>query len=368
MANYEAKMEKRRKLDMAHYFLLFLLIVGLFFCYRILQPYLNPVFFALILAALSGPLYQWMGKQTRGRQNLAAFLMCVLLTLVIVIPLIILFLVIINQGIQSFVAINAWIDAGNIERLQESSFVSNVITMVGPYLPDNTIATLDLKSAAVKTSSGAGKTLVSQGGLLIGNISSLIVKFFLMIFVFFFALKDQDKFYEYIWHLSPLSSRHEAILMQKIKDVARSALLGSLVTSLGQGVAGGIAFAICGLPGFFWGAIMAFASLIPVVGTALIWIPAAVYLLISGSIGLGVFMIIWSVVVVGMIDNIVRPMFMKGGAGMSTVIIFFAILGGLNYFGLAGLIYGPLLVGITMVLLYIYDLEFNDFLNDQDRA
>ncbi|MDY6903267.1 MAG: AI-2E family transporter [Thermodesulfobacteriota bacterium] len=361
------KPQKVEKFNMAHYFLLFLLIVSLFFCYRILKPYLNPIFFALILAALSGPVYQWIEKGTKGRKNLAALLSCALLTMVIIVPFLFLLLVIINQGIQSFTAISAWIAAGNLERLQETPLIASVLTWTRQYVPDHVMADLDLKTAAVKASSAAGKTLVSHGGQFIGNISVVIAKFMLMIFVFFFVLKDQDKLYEYLRHLSPLSSKHEAILMQKIKDVAKSALLGSLVTALAQGAAGGIAFAICGLPGFFWGAMMAFSSLIPMVGTALIWVPAAAYLFISGSWGFGVFMVVWSVVVVGMLDNFLRPLFMKGGAGMSTVIIFFAILGGINYFGLPGLIYGPLIVGITMVLLYIYDLEFSEFLNDQDR-
>ncbi|MCK5097751.1 MAG: AI-2E family transporter, partial [Desulfobacteraceae bacterium] len=87
----------------------------------------------------------------------------------------------------------------------------------------------------------------------------------------------------------------------------------------------------------------------------------------AGSIKSGVFMIIWSVVVVGMIDNFVRPLFMSGSANMSTVVIFFSILGGLNFFGFAGLLYGPLIFGITMVLFYIYELEFTEFLDNQDK-
>jgi predicted PurR-regulated permease PerM len=113
---------------------------------------------------------------------------------------------------------------------------------------------------------------------------------------------------------------------------------------------------------------MAFASLIPLVGTALIWVPAAGYLFISGEWGYGIFMVTWCAVVVGMIDNFVRPLFMQGAADMSTLLIFFAILGGINYFGLIGLLYGPLIFGLAMVFLHIYNLEFGSFLNNQDRS
>jgi len=217
-------------------------------------------------------------------------------------------------------------------------------------------------------SSSIGKALLDQGGHFVGNMTSLIGKFFLMIFVFFFVVRDEKKILDAILHLSPLSSSHEKEVLGKIKTVARSALLGTLVTAVAQGVAGGLAFWIAGLPGLFWGMVMAFSSLIPIVGTALIWVPAAGYLFLSGQWGYAVFMILWCAIVVGMIDNFVRPLFMKGSAGMSTLLIFFSILGGINYFGVIGLLYGPLLFGLAMVLLYIYSLEFESFLHRQDRT
>ena len=143
--------------------------------------------------------------------------------------------------------------------------------------------------------------------------------------------------------------------------------MGTFVTAIAQGAAGGIAFTIAGLPGLFWGMVMAFASLIPMVGTALIWIPAAVYLLIWVHWGWALFLVIWCVVLVGGIDNILRPLFMQGSAKMSTLLIFFSILGGINLFGLLGILYGPLIFGLAMILLYIYDLEFEPFLNQQDN-
>jgi len=98
----------------------------------------------------------------------------------------------------------------------------------------------------------------------------------------------------------------------------------------------------------------------------MIWIPAAGFLFISGKIGHGIFLVIWCIIVVGSIDNFLRPMFMKGSAGMSTMLIFFSILGGINMFGLIGILYGPLIFGLAMVLLYIYELEFKDILKYQD--
>jgi predicted PurR-regulated permease PerM len=320
--------------------------------------YLNPIIFGLILAILANPLYEWILKKMKGKASLAAGVLCVLLVVVIVFPFMILFSLVIKQGIVSFTAINNWVMAGNLEQL---------IELYKKYLPaTGFLNDIDLKVTITSLSTNSGKFLIQKSGTIASNISAVFINFGLMIFVFFFVLQNEKKMFDYINHLIPLSKDHESILIEKIKAVSKSALLGTLVTAAGQGLAGGIAFAICGLPGFFWGAVMGFASLIPVVGTALVWLPAAVFLFITGDIKLGLFMIIWCVIVVGMIDNFVRPLFMSGSANMSSILIFFSILGGLNLFGLAGLLYGPLIFAITMVLFYIYELEFAEFLIKQD--
>ena len=357
-----------RQLNTGHYFLIFLIALALYFCWQIMKPYIDPVIIALILAALTSPVNDRLVRRLRGRENLAALISCLLLVLIIVVPVVIILSVVVRQGVHSFTAIQNWIEAGNFDAVLNSPMAARLTSMANKYLPEHIIKNIDLGAAAMQVSSSSGKWLVSKGGYFIGNISMAAGKFFIMIFVFFFAVKDLQRLVDYALHLIPLSSEHETILVNKIKDVARSAILGSFVTALAQGAAGGLAFAICGLPGFFWGAVMAFASLIPVVGTALVWVPAAGYLFIAGAWKRGLFMVLWCVLVVGMIDNLLRPLFMKGGAGMSTVLIFFSILGGISYFGLTGILYGPLVFGITMVLLYIYDLEFDAFLKHQDES
>lgn len=355
------------RLNISHYFLFMILALFLVFCYKMVAPYLDPVIMAFLLSIMANPAYLRLKARLRGKSNIAAFLSCILLTLVIVVPFVLISSAVIRQGILSFNAINHWIDSGNLERFTQTPMVADIMTYAEKQLTGDLFQDIDLKAVLLKVSSFSGEFLVNQGGYLIANISSVTGKFFLMLFVFFFVVKDQKKIFDYLFHLMPMSSAHETILVEKIEAVAKSALLGTLVTSGAQGIAGGIAFTICGLPGFFWGTVMAFASLVPLVGTAIIWLPAAGFLLVSGAIKSGIFLIIWSVVVVGTIDNIVRPLFMKGSADMSTLLIFFSILGGLNYFGLIGLFYGPLIFGITMVLLYIYDLEFHSFLNHQDN-
>lgn len=343
-------------------------------CFSMMRPYLHTILLAIILSFVVHPVHVKIEKAVRDRKNLAAFITCFLLTIVVVIPLTFVTIALIHQGVTSFNAIYDWIAQGKYKVLMDHPTVTGLFTWANAKVPDiqKVFPNLDLRQVQfdqmiMKTTAGLGKQLLNQSGHIVGNLGSLIANFFLMLLVFFFVIRDQKTLTERFLHLFPLTNTQEEQIMTKIKDVAKSALLGTLATSLAQGVAGGFAFAICGFPGLFWGTMMVFASLIPVVGTALIWIPAFILLLVTGHLILAGFMLVWFVVVVGTIDNVLRPLFMQGGAQMNTLLIFLSILGGLSKFGLMGLLYGPLMFGLALVLIYIYNMEFKDFLSSQDR-
>ncbi len=137
-------------------------------------------------------------------------------------------------------------------------------------------------------------------------------------------------------HVIPLSRSQEDQLLDEVEKVAKSAVLGSFLTALAQGAAGGLAMWAVGLPALFWGTMMAFASFIPVVGTALIWLPTVLYLAVMGDWQWALALLVWSVVVVGSIDNILRPFLMQGNSGMNTLLIFFLTIGRLTPLWLNG--------------------------------
>jgi predicted PurR-regulated permease PerM len=343
-------------------------------CYHVISPYLHPILIAAILASMLTPLHKRIERLFRGKKNAAAIVSCLFLTMVVVLPLIVIFLSVIQQGIQSFKAISLWVETIKMQDVihhpavvQIIEWVDRVMPDVKKVFPDIDLKNLQLDKMLLGVTKFSGKMLIDQGGNLAGNTTAIIGKFFLMLFCFFFFIRDGKSLADHILHLVPLSYYQEEKIILKMKTVAKSALLGTFVTAIAQGAAGGFAFWVVGLPGLFWGMVMAFASLIPMVGTALIWIPAAGFLFITGHWGYGFFMIIWCMIIVGGIDNLVRPLFMQGSADMSTLVIFFAILGGIHTFGLIGLLYGPILFGLAMVLLYIYEIEYTTFLDKQDN-
>jgi predicted PurR-regulated permease PerM len=261
-----------------------------------------------------------------------------------------------------------WVGSGGVHTTFESDFVVKGIALVNEYSPFEPITVESITQKITEFAATFGSTLLAVSTKLVGDATSFLVDFFLMLFVLFFLLRDNDKIISTLRHILPFSRSQEDRLLDEIENVSKSAVLGSFLTAIAQGFAGGFAMWLAGFPGLFWGTMMGFASFIPVVGTALIWVPATAYLLLIGDTTWGLFLGIWCVAVVGSIDNILRPLLMQGGAGMNTIMIFFSLLGGINLFGLLGLIYGPLIFAITIVLFKLYEEEFEGFLNQQDRS
>jgi len=192
---------------------------------------------------------------------------------------------------------------------------------------------------------------------MVRGAAGVLLSFCLMLFVMFYCLRDGAKMLDYLARLSPLSSQQEQLLLARVQAVSRSAIMGTLVTGVAQGGLAMIAFAVAGIPWLLWGVMLGFASFIPLVGTALIWVPCVAYLLVMGKVAMAIGLALWCLVVVGLVDNLLRPWLMQGQTGMASVVLFFAILGGIKLFGLPGVIYGPLVIGLCTAVFYILELE-----------
>jgi len=347
--------------------LLLCLAVAVYACYLLVQPYMEPVVLALILGMMLFPLHEQFQIKLGNRPNLAAALSCCLLTLVILLPAVLVLMAILQQGISYSLNIKAWVAEGGAQQLLANPWVVKLRTMLDQVIPTDSEHIADFSDQLMGTASTMGKTLVNASTGLLGSITNFVVQIMLMLFVLFFVLRDHDRIVGFVRHAIPLSRSQEDLLLTEVVNISRSALLGSLLTSITQGIVGGFAMWLVGFPALFWGSMMAFASLIPVVGTTLIWGPTAIYLAVTGEWGWAAFMVGWGALVVGSIDNFLRPLFMQGAA-MSTLLIFFSLLGGIHLFGLMGLLYGPLIFSITLVLFKLYEQEFAQFLDSQDNS
>ena len=350
------------------WWLVALLLLAVYACYMLISPYLEPILLAVIFGLLLAPANHKIESWLKGRTNLAASLSCLLVTFVILLPALGVIAAIVQQGLKYSLDVKSWADAGGIETALSHPWMASMKEQLAILLPADFLENEKIREQIMAQASGVGKGLVTVSTGLLGSVTQFIVQLLMMLFVLFFVLRDHDKMVAFVRHALPLSRSQEDVLLKEVEAVSKSALLGTVLTALTQGVVGGFAMWLAGFPGLFWGSMMAFASLIPVVGTALIWLPAAIWLMVTGEMGWGIFLCTWGVVVVGSIDNFVRPLFMQGAGAMNTVVIFFSLLGGLHVFGLMGLLYGPLIFALTLVLFHLYETECEAFLQKQDQS
>lgn len=341
-------------------FLLIVLFCSLYLSYLILRPFLHILIFSIVLATAFHPTQVRLTRFYRGRSNLAALSIVFIITFVIVLPIFLFSSALVDQGLKSVNQVTEWIRAGNLTKLAHDQRLVNFLERVQERLPFLELEKMSLTNSLLDLSKGFGQYFLSKGATILGNVATLVTHFFIMIFVTFYLLRDGKGMIKQARLLSPLRTEQEDRIIDGIRRVGGSVLLGTLATAACQGLIGGIGLAIVGIPGLFWGTVMGFSSLIPIVGTSLVWIPSAVYLLLLGKMKHAAFLAAWNVILVGSIDNFLRPFLMGGEGRMSPFYVFLAIVGGVQYFGLVGILYGPLILSFAMIMLYIYQVEYKE--------
>jgi predicted PurR-regulated permease PerM len=348
-------------------FLLVVLFFSLYLVYLILAPFMDTLIFSIVLASLFYPVQVFLVRIYRGKQGLAALTVIFIITFLLVIPVFLFTSALVAQGLDSINRVHDWLKAGNLEKITSDPRFLAYTATIQERLGFLDLKKLDVVSNLLQVSKNLGQFLLSKGATLLGNVASLITHFFIMIFVVFYLVRDGWEMLQKGRSFSPLRKEQEDELLYGVRVVAKSVLLGTFLTALCQGLVGGIGLAIVGIPGLFWGTVMGFSSLIPIVGTALIWVPATAYLALVGSWKSAIFFAVWSVVLNGSIDNFLRPFLMRGEGRMSPFYIFLAIIGGVQYFGLAGILYGPLILSFAMIMLYMYGTEYRDDLLSESK-
>jgi len=340
------------KKNLGQWVLLAILGVVLYFCFRIMQPFLMPIFLALILSTLLAPVYALLARRLNARKSLAALIVCLGLTVVILVPLVFLSIALANEANDVYQHLKEPATVQKIEAwLNPAS--NPVIRRITAFLPGS----LRLDSFQIGARISAQAQQIGIGALTVAttfaaSVFSFLMDYFTMIVVLFFLLRDSDYFAASARTVSPLSDEQEKMLVDRFRSVARATVFGNLATAVAQGSLSGVIFMSLGLENpILWGALTALLSLVPVVGTALVWVPWTIYLFSTGSTTKAIIFLILEILVVGGIDNILRPMFIRGGVKMHTLVVFFSILGGISYFGLLGMFFGPLIFAIAVSLL-----------------
>lgn len=336
--------------------LLALFITALFL--SMIRNFLMAIFLAGIFSALAYPLCHRFDIWFGGRRRLASIATMLIIIFLIIIPLGGLMGIITTQAIKVGETAKPWVE----KRLSQPDAISSALNSV-PF-----IEKIEPYRGQILTK--AGELVGSISNFLIDRLSDVtlgtvnfLFMLFVMLYAMYFFLMDGEKLILKILYYLPLEDHDERRMLEKFTSVTRATLKGSAVIGILQGGFAGIAFAVVGIPSaVFWGAIMTVLSIIPSVGSAIIWVPAAIILAVTGHVIKAIGLAIFCAVVVGSLDNLLRPILVGKDTQMHELMIFLGTLGGIFMFGVVGIIIGPIIAALFVTVWDIYGVAFKEVL------
>ncbi len=339
-------------------FLLVLAVAISFFFLKMIRSFLMALLFAGIFAALAQPLYGRMIKLLRGRRQAAAVAVLVVVVLVVLVPLLGLLGLVAAEAVKVGDDVVPWVQdkIAHPEQLQGWLHKLPFYDHIAPYQDD-------ILTRAGQAVGAISKLLI--GGLSAATTGTLNFLFMLviMLYAMYFFLDQGRALLDRILYYLPLEDHEEQLLLDKFSSVSRATIKGVAVIGVVQGTLGGLAFWVAGLPSaLFWGAVMVVASVIPGIGNALVWVPAAILLLARGRTLTAVLLAVFFMAVVGSIDNVLRPRLVGKDTQLPELLILLSTLGGVTMFGMLGLVIGPVLAALFVTVWEIYGRVFADVL------
>ncbi len=321
-----------------------LLFVLLFFIFK---PYIGVIFLSAVLAVTFYPMFEKLKLKLRGKSSLAAIITVLAIVLFIVVPLSILSTSLLMEAIDLYNKL-----AFGDESVQLISVVNEIMIKIDSLLP----------SSQLSQSVSADEYIRSTLNWIIGHTDSFLAlvfgslfKFILMLLSCFYLLINGNKIKEILIKWSPLPDKYDEEFVNTLRSSIDAVLRGRILVSIAQGLILGIGFALFGVGNpVLWGFVGAITSLVPIVGTSIVTIPAIAYLLFVGHIGSAIGLLIWSAICVGFVDNVLSFIFFRGRINVHPLIILFSILGGVEFFGVIGFLVGPVVVSAFVALTKIY--------------
>lgn len=318
--------------------------------------FFSTVLWAVVLTIIFYGLYKWIALRFRGRRpGLSATITVLLIFLFVIIPFIFLTIALIGQGQGLY----ASIQSGELDVNIIINYIEERVPEVAGYLEEFGVSTDDIRTKAsefaVSVSQTVGNSMLAIGG----NMINLFVQFTLMLYLLFFFLKDGKSIMRSIVNTIPMGNVRERELFQRFALVSKATLKGTLVVALVQGAIGGILFMLVGIPAaLLWGVAMTLVALLPVGGSAIIWVPAAIILFIQGEVVEGVIVVVVGTLIIGLVDNLLRPLLVGRDTQMPDYLVLISTLGGITWFGLSGFVIGPT---IAALFITVWEMMGKDY-------
>jgi predicted PurR-regulated permease PerM len=342
-----------RKLE-SGVFVALVLATTMFFLWMV-RSFLLPIFWAAVFAILFQPLFVWLKHRFGGRPTPAALAATLAVVFAVLIPAALLVAAVAQQALWLYHRIAA----GEVDLQAPIDFVERHIPAVTRFLAQYGIGTEQVRASLENAAIFATQQIATRALALGQNVLIAAIFFLLMLYLLFFLFRDGDRILGGIVRAVPMGDLRATRLLAKFAQVSRATVKGTLVVAVVQGALGGILFSLVGIQAaVFWGVMMGILSLLPAVGPAFVWLPAAVILLASGLIWKGLAVLVAGILIVSMIDNLLRPILVGRETHMPDYLVLLATLGGLMVFGLAGFVAGPIVAALFLVMWDMFAEEY----------
>lgn len=328
------------------------LLIG-YLMYLVMIPFVIPIFWAAAFAIIFYPYYTWLIKKLNGRESLASLLACLTIAFFLIIPMAIIGAMMAAELLHIYQWAESQVTGISARAHNSPMFIFPAIERyLGRYID---ISSMDLRGIFADSLKEIATFTAAGLKSFIKSFAELVFNMVLAFFGMYFLFKDGGKLLNLTKDLLPLSQSEKERLIEKNRAVISAAINGGIMVGAAQGILGGLAFWALGLSApILWGFMMFLLSFIPGIGTAFVWGPAVIYLFVIGSYTKATILLIWSAVIVSLIDNLLRPMIMSGETNIHPLLLFFSILGAVNVFGLIGIIAGPLIVSVALAAVEMY--------------
>lgn len=339
----------KRQIDQARWIaVLAATALALYLCWLMMRPFIGVLAWAVVLVIVFYPVHQRLQTRFKG-PGLPALLSCVLVVLLAVLPLTVLTVAVAEELSSALPNLPSQMSSLMNPQTSVLGRVSEFIE--GRFGVDVSRSEQFMADQLQR----AGQFLLGLSFNVAGNIATGIVKAFFVVFTMYYLFRDGDKIVSKLPAALPLERKQSEAIIARTREVVSASVYGIVVIAAFQGLLGGIAFWILGIPSpLLWAVLMTFVCMIPVLGSFLVWLPLSIYLGLSGHWTKAILLMLWGGLVISTIDNFLRPKWMKNQTRLHELLVFFSVLGGISVFGLLGIVLGPVVLAITMGLLHTF--------------
>lgn len=322
--------------------------IALYVCWLMLQPFLEVLAWAAVLVIVFHPVHRHIVAYT-GRPGWSAMLSTLLVIVVILVPVSLVTIAVVNEMTELVRNLQ-----GHFNTLLDpnSPVIGRLMRWLGQYVD---VSRLHPQEYLMQRLNSLSETIAGRTIGLVGGVVGAVVEIFFIIFTMYYLFRDSDRIRRALREVIPLERQQAEQIFERTREVIYASVYGVLVIAAIQGAFGAAAFQVLGLPSaLVWGVVMFLLSMIPMAGSFLVWVPAALWLALDGHWGKALILSLWGLLVISTIDNFLRPRLVGQKTRLHELLIFFSVLGGLQIFGVLGLVLGPVIVAITLALMDIF--------------